>query len=1245
MATTFDVLYLGVLPLLDPVEGNVTAENAGALTGMTVGSASDPLAAYQQQWSPGSYSGGNPGAYDSDNSVSNDTFRIDGGALQTWDVEVRYTITITYTDGTTSVQDLSIAQDTDGNTYLFPEVSNNSANAALGAKPIRSLTFGSPIAAYDAGADRVNPGYTDGSIVQGSTGNDTMTSGYVDGDGDQINDSNNTIYGDAGNDTIDARGGNDSVYGGSGNDTLSGGTGNDTLYGGTGNDTLTGGSGNDLNFGGDGDDLIDDEPGAASNTSADTVYGGAGGDTIYTSGGDDVVYGGADNDVIDGEDGNDRLFGDAGDDLVSGGLGNDTLYGGAGNDGLYGGDGVDNMMAEAGDDTVDGGSGDDWLSGGSGNDTLYGGIGNDYLGGADGTDQLYGGAGNDLIVGDSDLLYRSDYASGPGVGATTLTVVNASDARVDLYRFDGAGNTTFVTSIPAGGSTVQNTFADQNFVLRDPVTNYFAQTIRGGVGQTYTFGTHVDDTLQGGDGDDTLLGQWGSDTLDGGLGNDSLYGGSGNDELRGSAGIDTIDGGSGSDTVDYSGNNSSFTVDLQANTVFGGDTDGDVISNLENVRGTNFGDTITLSERSGTVWAGSGADTLRGGANDDVIYAGAGNDFIEAFGGDDLVYGGDGDDYIDDVVGSDDGTGRDTFYGEGGNDTIFTGNDADLAYGGTGNDTIDGEDGDDTLHGDDGRDLMFGSAGNDTLFGGAGDDTLSGGDGDDVLSGGSGGDSLAGDAGNDALSGGDDADALDGGTGNDTLSGDAGDDSLFARAGDDTLFGGAGSDVHAIFDGAGTVTITGGEDPGDTDVDTLQFNDSGSNGVTVIFTGNEAGTFAYDGAATSGTFTQIEWVDASEGGDLIDASATTQTQTLSGYFGDDSIIGGSGDDDLMGEAGNDTIDGGAGADYLSGGFGDDSLAGNLGDDSLFGDAGADVLRGGAGNDTLEGGADGDIFVFDRGGGDDIVTDFDLGDADADGFYNDQLDVSTLRTPGGDPITAWDVTVLDDGFGNAKLVFPEGETVVLQGVAPSQMATANQRYRAGIPCFTPGTQILTATGPRPVEALRPGDLIQTRDNGLQPLVWVGMRRLGPEELAVVPHLRPVRIAPGALGNDRALVVSPQHGVLTAAARGQGTQLVRAAHLARMAGGRARVMQGRRGVTYVHLLFDAHQIVWSNDLPSESFYPGPQALAMLHPPELREVLQLFPDLAQGAAAAIGARARPLARWGALPSRLRDLHAAPL
>ena len=362
----------------------------------------------------------------------------------------------------------------------------------------------------------------------------------------------------------------------------------------------------------------------------------------------------------------------------------------------------------------------------------------------------------------------------------------------------------------------------------------------------------------------------------------------------------------------------------------------------------------------------------------------------------------------------------------------------------------------------------------------------------------------------------------------------------------------------------------------------------------------------------------------------VDGAGTGETMGLGYTDGQGDQITTAGDL-VYGNGGNDTISADAGNDMVFGGTGQDTIFGGTGNDILSGDGGDDTLTGGAGNDT---------FAFARAGGNDRIVDFDTGDANGDGFTNDQLDVSDLRTATGDPVTAWDVTVSDDGFGNARLTFPEGESIVLQGVAPSQMATAGQRYRAGIPCFTPDTMILTPRGERPIGALRVGDLVVTRDNGPQAIAWIGHRDLDQTDLTYNPALQPVLIRAGALGNERSLLVSPQHAIL--ADRGGEEALVRATHLARLQGGRVRIARGVKAVTYIHLMFDAHQVILSNGLWSESFYPGPQALAMLATPELVELLALFPALAQGAANAIGPVARDVARWHDLPATLRGITA---
>ena len=106
--------------------------------------------------------------------------------------------------------------------------------------------------------------------------------------------------------------------------------------------------------------------------------------------------------------------------------------------------------------------------------------------------------------------------------------------------------------------------------------------------------------------------------------------------------------------------------------------------------------------------------------------------------------------------------------------------------------------------------------------------------------------------------------------------------------------------------------------------------------------------------------------------------------SLFGYNGNDRLDGGAGNDSLYGGNGNDTLLGGTGNDSLSGDEGDDRLEGDEGNDILIGGAGHDTLIGGAGNDRLSGGIAGaDTYVFAKGHGQDIVSEYAYSAAEAD----------------------------------------------------------------------------------------------------------------------------------------------------------------------------------------------------------------------------------------------------------------------
>ena len=185
------------------------------------------------------------------------------------------------------------------------------------------------------------------------------------------------------------------------------------------------------------------------------------------------------------------------------------------------------------------------------------------------------------------------------------------------------------------------------------------------------------DTVNGNDGADTLNGGEGDDILNGGKGDDILNGGKGNDILKGGAGADTLDGGDDMDTASYADSPGRVLVRLyDARAVRFGDAEGDTLTNIEHLVGSDHNDIL----------AGDGGDNrLEGGDGHDDMYGGPA-------GGDDEMLGGNGDDRIFGGKGNDtltSGEGHDLLKGGPGDDILIAdGNDMNVLNGGPGDDTF-----------------------------------------------------------------------------------------------------------------------------------------------------------------------------------------------------------------------------------------------------------------------------------------------------------------------------------------------------------------------------------------------------------------------------------------------------------------------------------------------------------------------------------------------------------------------------
>jgi Ca2+-binding RTX toxin-like protein len=428
--------------------------------------------------------------------------------------------------------------------------------------------------------------------------------------------------------------------------------------------------------------------------------------------------------------------------------------------------------------------------------------------------------------------------------------------------------------------------------------------------------------------------------------------------------------------------------------------------------------------------------------------------------------------------------------------------------------------------------------------------------------------------------------------GNDSLYGDDGDDLIYAGAGDDFLNGNAGNDTVYAGDG----------------------NDS--------------------------------WETLDTGNDLLFGGAGNDI--ISGDTGNDTIYGDDGGDAIEGHEGADFIYGGAGDDYITGAdisgltdpinrtwnppFGmddgsNDFLDSGTGDDTLLGGGGRDTLIGGSGMDILVGGSGADIFIV---SGADTIADFDAvtGISGNNNQDNDFVDLSAFYN--ATTLAAWNAANSGNQYSIA-LDWLRGDQAdgILQSAGGLQIMNSGVEVNANLlnfentaVCFVVGTRLATAKGNRPIEKLRLGDLVQTVDHGLQPIRWIGSMTV-----AAMGDLAPIRIAAGALGNRRDLLVSPLHRMMLAGWQiellfGEEEVLAAAKMLVNDDTIRPEPMAQ---VTYYHLMFDAHEVVFAEGAPAESFHPGVEGFDALGDAARAEICAQFPLLALSDFSAYGPSAR--------------------
>ena len=163
-----------------------------------------------------------------------------------------------------------------------------------------------------------------------------------------------------------------------------------------------------------------------------------------------------------------------------------------------------------------------------------------------------------------------------------------------------------------------------------------------------------------------------------------------------------------------------------------------------------------------------------------------------------------------------------------------------------------------------------------------------------------------------------------------------------------------------------------------------------------------------------------------------------------------------------------------------------------------------------------------------------------------------------------------------GFALTTAASQPAITIVSDGHGGSLVTLGDE-----MPCFARGTRLLTPTGYRPVEALKPGDAVITAAGGRAAICWIGSRTLDfgrPHTGAAAPVLFGVNsLGPGR--PSRPVRLSPLHAVAIAGVLVPAGHLVNGATILRET--------TRAAVTYYHVELARHDVVLADGLPCETY----------------------------------------------------------